>query len=194
MEFHKKDDMRRRAQFVVSRAYSSQDISGKAYADLKKCYLICILNYPLFKEDTKYYRDMMFRDEDGTPLTDDEIIIFIELSKIESLLKKPVEELTDLEMWMIFFRYATDKSKRELLNKILEKEEGIEMALQILERMSLSEEERAGYEAVFIAELDECSARRALLMKVAKGLKEDGVPLATISKNIGLSLEEIEKL
>jgi len=213
MEFHKKDDFKRRSQFIISRAYSSQDISGKTFADLKKCYLICIMNYPLFKTDNKYYRDIMFRDENGVPLTDDEVIIFLELSKIESLLEKPVEKLTDIEKWMIFFRYATDKSKREMLNKILEKEEGIGMAVQILERMSLSEEERAGYEALLIAGLDERSAQRArenrlkeieeiaikeikesAIKEVARGFKNDNVPLHSISKNTGLSLEEIEAL
>jgi len=104
----------------------------------------------------------MFRDENGVALTDDEVIIFLELSKIEKLLTKPVDELSEIEMWMIFFRYATDKTKRELLNKILEKEEGIGMATAILQEISMSEQERMIYEAELIYELDQRSAQRAL--------------------------------
>jgi predicted transposase/invertase (TIGR01784 family) len=102
--------------------------------------------------------------------------------------------LTDIEKWMIFFRYATDKSKRDMLNKILEKEEGIGMAVQILERMSLSEEERAGYEAVLLAELDERSERRARDLEIARNFKNKNVPLTTIAESTGLSLEEVESL
>jgi len=193
MEFHKKDDFKRRSQFLVSRAYSSQDISGNTYADLKKCYLICIMNYPLFDDD-RYYRDIMFRDEHGTPLTDDEVIIFLELSKIKKLLNKPVDELSDIEMWMLFFRYVTDKSKRELLNKILEKKEGIGMAAQILKEMSMSEQERMIYEAELIYELDQRSAKRAVAIGIARKFKERNVPFDVIAESTGLRLAEVEAL
>jgi len=49
-------------------------------------------------------------------------IIFLELSKLEDLLAKPVDTLTDIECWPMFFKYVTDKSKRDLLNKITKKE------------------------------------------------------------------------
>lgn len=201
MEFYKKDDFKRRSQFIISRAYSSQDISGKSFAELKKCYLICIMNYSVFEDDTEYYRNIMFRDEHGTPLTDDENIIFLELSKIDHLIEKPVDALTDIEMWMIFFRFATDKNKRELINKILIKEEGINMAVQILEKMSLSEEERAYYEAELIQGLDERTTQRALenerksvAREIARNFKLNSVPLTTIAKSTGLPLEEVQSL
>jgi hypothetical protein len=61
-------------------------------------------------------------------LSDDETIIFLELPKIDQLLAKPVDEMTAVEMWAIFFRYVTDKSKRNILRKIINREEGIGMA------------------------------------------------------------------
>ena len=52
----KKDDFKKRSQFIISKAYASQDISGKTYADLKRCYLICIVDYTLF-DGKEYFRE-----------------------------------------------------------------------------------------------------------------------------------------
>ena len=41
---------KKRAQFIISKAYSSQEISGEEYDKLQKCYLICIINFTLLKD------------------------------------------------------------------------------------------------------------------------------------------------
>ena len=137
----------------------------------------------------------MFRDAKGNPITDDQTIVFLELSKIAGLLKKPVAELTDLECWLLFFKYVTDKSKRDILNKILEREAGVMMAAQILETISKDERERAIYEAQWLYELDQQSERISAIRErnreIAKGLKKDGFPLDAISRNTGVSMEEL---
>jgi predicted transposase/invertase (TIGR01784 family) len=45
-------------------------------------------------------------------------------------------------MWAIFFKYAKNIEKRELINKILKKQGGISMAAQALLQVSRSEKER----------------------------------------------------
>ncbi|MCL2358031.1 MAG: Rpn family recombination-promoting nuclease/putative transposase, partial [Defluviitaleaceae bacterium] len=126
------------------------------------------------------------------------IIIFLELSKIEKLLKKPVAELTDIECWLLFFKYAADKSKRDILNKIIEKEEGVNMATQILMTVSKEERERALHFSQFIYELDQrsekASALKAKEIEIAKKLKLRNIPLDAISEDTGLSLEEVMAL
>ena len=161
IEWGRKDNFKKRSQFIISKAYSNQDISGKTYDELKRCYLICILDHTLFPEDEEYFRDGMFRDAKGNPITDDQIIIFLELSKTEKLLTKPVEELTGIECWLIFYKYITDTTKRDVLNKIIEREEGINMATQILQTISKDERERAHYESQLIQELDQRSAEKS---------------------------------
>lgn len=198
IEFNKKDNFKKRSQFIISKAYSSQEISGKTYGDLKRCYLICIVDFILFDDEKDYYRDGMFRDAKGNPITDDQIIIFLELTKIYDLLNKPVEELTNLECWLLFFKYITDKSKRDIMSKIFEREEGVLMAAQILETISRDEKERAIYEAQWLYEMDQqselISAERRAKREVAKGLKRDGFPLDAIAKNTGIPMEELIKL
>jgi len=86
MQLSGEKSFKKRAQFVISKAYSSQDISGEKYSALKKCYLICILNFKLLDELAGLVTDYMFRDKDGRELTDDETILFIQLPKVDEIL------------------------------------------------------------------------------------------------------------
>jgi predicted transposase/invertase (TIGR01784 family) len=157
MQFFDKHDFKKRSQFVISKAYVNQDISGQNYNALKKCYLIAIVNFNLFDDKDIYASEFRFRDKKGVNLTDDETILFLELTKINKLLKKPVEELTDLELWLIFFKYAANHKRREKLNEIIKKKEGIAVALSLLTEISSSVEERIQYENELLFELDENS-------------------------------------
>jgi len=199
IEWGKKDNFKKRGQFIISKAYSSQDINSKTYDDLKRCYLICIVDYTLFEDDNEYFRDAMFRDAKGTPITDGQTIIFLELSKIESLLTKPMDQITDIECWLLFFKYATDKSKRDILSKIMEKEEGVNMAARTLLTISKDEQERLAYESQMIYELDQrsekASAERSGVLlgkrEVAMKLKQKNIPMDVISESTGFSVEEL---
>lgn len=218
VEFRNRGNFKKRGQFLISKAYSSQSLSGKTYADLKKCCFIGILGFTLFPDSEDYYHNYMYRNIHGVPLTDDHNIIFVELTKIAGLLKKPVEELTDAECWALFFRYAADKNNRDVINKILEKKEGIRMAGQILEAISQDEMERMIQDARLIHEVDQRSDREEArregwqagrqegiqtgkqvgwqegVIQIAKNLKASGLPLELISQNTGISIEELAAL
>jgi hypothetical protein len=45
--------------------------------------------------------------------------------------------------WAVFFRYITDTTKRQTINQIVEVEEGIAMACQVLRTVSRDKAERA---------------------------------------------------
>jgi predicted transposase YdaD len=47
------------------------------------------------------------------------------------------------EYWAVYFRYLTDKTKRQKINEIMEREEGIAMATKVLMEISKDEVERA---------------------------------------------------
>ncbi|MDR0669051.1 MAG: hypothetical protein LBF95_03120, partial [Treponema sp.] len=70
-------------------------------------------------------------------------IITVELSKVEGVAGKPVGVMSGAEKWGIFFRYITDKTKRERINEVVASEEGIGMASEVLMKLSRDEEERA---------------------------------------------------
>jgi hypothetical protein len=68
----------------------------------------------------------------------------VELGKVGRLLKgKPPEEMTPVERWAIFMRYSTDVTKRDLMNRILFLEGGINMAANVLVTITKDDVERA---------------------------------------------------
>jgi predicted transposase/invertase (TIGR01784 family) len=218
MQINSEVDFKKRTHFIISKAYASQPIAGLGYWALKKCYLICVTNFILLDNKSDFVNDYRYRDNTGNDLSDDETIVFIELPKIDKILDKPVGEMTNLEMWAIFFRYVTDKSKREILNSIINRKEGIEMAAKVLDEISKSEQERIQYESELIFDLDErsrlYSARKEGLQKgkqeglqegkqegkqeglleAAKNFLKIGIPIEQISEGTGLSISEIESL
>jgi flagellar biosynthesis/type III secretory pathway protein FliH len=67
----------------------------------------------------------------------------VELSKLDQIVKKPVNEMTDLEKWALFFQYADRPKYREKLNKVIETKEALQMAGELLLSVSQDERERA---------------------------------------------------
>jgi flagellar biosynthesis/type III secretory pathway protein FliH len=70
-------------------------------------------------------------------------IITLELSKLGGIVEKPASEMTKSEEWAVFFRYLTDKTRRQKINEIIENEEGIKMANEVLMTITRDEVERA---------------------------------------------------
>jgi predicted transposase/invertase (TIGR01784 family) len=206
MQLSSQSGFKKRSQYIISKAYTSQNLAGLDYTDLKKCYLVCVTNFVLWENKSDFISDYRYRDNKGVDLSDDETIIFIELPKIDRVLNKPVSEMTNIEMWAVFFRYVTDKSKREILNQIIGRKAGIEMAAQVLTEISKDERERVQYESELIFDLDYRtgmnSARREGetmgedkgIRKVARNLLIMGLPLEQISTGTGLPVDEIKKL
>jgi predicted transposase/invertase (TIGR01784 family) len=133
-------------------------------------------------------------------------IITLELSKLEGVAEKPVVVMSRPEYWGVFFRYLTDKGMRGKINEILEREEGIAMAGEVLMRMSRDEEERARlmseYKYVVDTQSKVVHARREGIqegaqkkaVEVARKLKSRGVAAEQIAEDTGLSLQQIEGL
>ena len=67
----------------------------------------------------------------------------IELNKLGDILEKQTDEMTPLEMWLIFLRYADDIKKRDIVNKILDIRGAITMAANVLSSISQDEHMRA---------------------------------------------------
>jgi len=214
-------DFKKRAQHIMSKIYASQEISGSDYDKLEKCYLICITNFNIIKETNDYFKDYRYRDRQGNDLTDHQTIVFFDLSKIDDTLSKNVDDMTNSEKWAIFLKYVSDDSKRNILNKILEREEGIRMATNILLQVSKDEEARAYYESELRFQLDQNSRfnhakregiaegraegkkeaeNKALKEKTSRDIKlikkmlKRGDTIAEIADFLEMTVEEVEKL
>ena len=70
-------------------------------------------------------------------------VISAAIERTNDTLNKPVDELTQLEMWSLFFRFAPDPKRRDLVNEIIETKKEVDMAAKLLQEISQDERERA---------------------------------------------------
>jgi predicted transposase/invertase (TIGR01784 family) len=172
--------------------------------------------YTIFPGDDRFFRTGRMRDEAGNVLTDDITMAFVELAKAARLAKKPVGELSPLEMWSIFFGYANRPRYRKVIREIFERRKEVDMAGTLLKSISKDEQERAIFRSRRMAQTDRESdrvtaekrgekrgvelerkrgekQRDAERRKTVRVLKSEGVPVDLISKATGMTPEEITK-
>ena len=160
MCFHPKPSEPVRLEFYLAKLFSGQEIkgAGKGYKDLKRAYQIAILARERFFMDEEFYHNFEYYDpHNRVSLNGRSRIITLELSKLKKIVEKPAGEMNKSEKWAVYFQYLTDRSKRSIINEIVELEEGIAMASSVLIKVSRDEEERARIMREEKTELDRIS-------------------------------------
>ena len=184
--------------YYVTSLHASQDSKGRRYKDLAKTYQIVFCNYTVYADKTDYITRGSFRDENGIQISDQANVVIIELSKLDSLLNKPIYELTALDAWSLFFKYADEPKHRDFLNQIISEREAIAVATDVLLSISRDEDERASYLTRRKNETDRVSeiltAEHRAMLRAARTLKNKQISFEIIAESTGLSLAEIEKL
>jgi predicted transposase/invertase (TIGR01784 family) len=135
-----------RLEYHAGKLFTAQDIRGadKTFDDLKPAYQIAFLVRGRFFADEGFFHSFEYYDpERSVPLNGRSRIITLELAKLDKVIEKPAGEMSGQEHWAVFFRYLTDKGKRRKINEIMEYEEGIKMASEVLLTISRDEIERA---------------------------------------------------
>jgi predicted transposase/invertase (TIGR01784 family) len=212
------ENIRSRSVFNLCSLHASQPGRGVRYGSLMRSFQIIFCNYTVFPERDGYTSRFSFRAEDGGELSDAVNIIFIELTKLTGLLKKPADEMSPGDMWPIFFKYADNPKYRKLIDELASKKEEINMAARLLASISKDEKERAHYlsRKMFRMDLEhsmavsrdegraegfrdgEAIGRRdgkvEGKIEVAKNLLLAGLAPADIVRATGLPAAEIEKL
>ena len=206
-----------RLEFYAGKLFTGQDIRGseKTFDDLQQSYQIAILAKERFFPDEAFFHTFEYYDSiRRMSLNGRSRIITLELSKLEKVIEKPIKEMDLHEYWGVYFRYLTDKTKREKINEIIEREEGIAMASEVLMTISKDEVERARLMSEYKYELDTQSrivhAKRegrregrqegkvegetTKAFAIAANLISMKLPLETIITATGLTREEIENL
>jgi predicted transposase/invertase (TIGR01784 family) len=108
-----------------------------------KTYQVTFCTYTVFPMRESFFNEFSLRNEDGEPLSDAVSVVFVELSKLEKILRKPIEEMSSMEKWAIFLQYADKPEQRKLVEQIAESKGEIKMALNTLIHVSQDERERA---------------------------------------------------
>ncbi|MCL2814337.1 MAG: Rpn family recombination-promoting nuclease/putative transposase [Oscillospiraceae bacterium] len=192
--------------------HSSQSSKGqRRYDRLARSYQITFCSYTVFPNRSGYVNPYSMRhDLDNELLHDAVRVVFVELSKLEEILLKPVETMTDLEKFAVFFQYAPSQEHRGIVNKIIESEEVLKVAGSLLMNISQDERERAIFRSrrKFQTDMDsnlataeargeakgEARGENKKAFEVARNALRKKMTVEDIIDLTGLTREEIEGL
>lgn len=196
-------NLRARSIYNLCDLHSSQSSKGLAYDKLARSYQVMFCGYTIFPQRQDFINAFSMRHDTDNGLLHDAVhAVFIELSKLNDVLKKPVEQMTDMERIAVFLRYAENQEYREIVNEVIETKEGLAVAGELLMSISKNEKELAIYRNRKIAQADQESNRVTLIhnaetakaLLIARNLLKMNIPIEQIIEATGLTREEIEGL
>jgi len=188
--------------YYLTDLHSTQKSKSVEYSDLVRTYQITFIKHNIFSHKG-YFTNTSLRTPDGTQISDQIHLIFIELNKLDDIINKNVEDMTSVEEWSVFLGYSGNPGKRELINKILAKKEALGMAGTVLAEISKDQHERAKRRSQRKYETDiqnnylvgKREGKAEANIETAKNLKKAGILTnAQIAEATTLSLEKIEQL
>jgi predicted transposase/invertase (TIGR01784 family) len=199
------DNQRTNHKIVKSRAvyhlcdlHSGQSGRNIRYDKLMRSFQITFCGYTVFSEREDFISRFSLRDENGVELSDAVGIIFVELTKLGGVMKKPVKTMIGEEFWALFLAIGSDPAHGDLLKKMIAARREIGMAVELLQTISRDENERARFRARRKFQMDmEHSlivARDEAMLTVAKNMITDSEPLEKIIRYTGLNHAELESL
>jgi len=225
MAFNPNTNEQVRLEYHTARLFVGQGLHGqdKTYDDLKETYQIAILAKERFFPDENFAHNFLYYDPDNrVSLGGRTRIITVELVKTGPVVDKPIEEMTNAELWAVFFQYLTDEEKRGKIIEIINREEAIAMALDTLANITQDEVEYARLCNLIKSELDYQSGmvgakreglaegftkghdeglmeglakgRNEASLEIARNLKKMGLPITQIADGTGLPIETITQL
>jgi predicted transposase/invertase (TIGR01784 family) len=101
------NNLRARSIYNLCDLHSSQPSKGKSYDKLIRTYQVMFCNYNVFPDRPGFINTFSMRhDEDNGLLHNSVQAMFVELTKLDEVLKKPVEQMTNMEMFSVFLKYA----------------------------------------------------------------------------------------
>ncbi len=198
------NNLKGKSVYYLCDLHSSQSSKGvKRYDKLARTYQVTFCSYTVFPDRERYVNSFSMRhDEDNELLSDAIHVVYVELSKLEEIIEKSVSDMTDLEKWSVFLQYADIPAQRDIVNKVIESKEVLQMAGNLLMSISQDERERAVFRSRRMYQTDRESdlataedrgeQRRA--MAIARNLLGINLPIDQIVATTGLTREEVARL
>ena len=197
-------NLKGKSVYYLCGLHSSQPAKGiRRYDALARTYQVTFCSYTVFPKRKSYLNYFSLRhDEDNELLCDAVQVVYVELSKLQEIMKKSVGDMTDLEKWAIFFRYADEPAHRETVNKVIASKEVLQMAGNLLMSISQDERERAVFRSRRMYQTDQQSniataedrGKAIRSIEIARNALQMKIPVADIAKLTGLTHEEVERL
>jgi hypothetical protein len=126
-----------RMEWFLHRLHTSQNIKGDPdFANLRRTYQISFWGHGRYHDSHPFHRFSYHDSEHGTDFGGLTNLYVVELEKVAELAGKPSEDLRSEECWGLFLRFYHEREKRGLIDKLVEREEGIAMAVQVMNGFS----------------------------------------------------------
>ena len=146
---YRNDQVKRSIYYAASLTHNALT-SGDQYAILPHVYQIQFMDFTVVRDDRRLHHTYLFKErEDNTELSDIVQIHYIELPKIAESLRKPADELSELEFWVMLIMAHEKPKARRLLSTLAARKEEMDMARALLDTMSRDRQEwenQFGYE------------------------------------------------
>jgi len=195
--------LRARSIYNLCALHSAQDSRGVEYNLLKRTYQVMFCAFPVFNGHSELiYRFSMRHDTENWLLHNAIQSVFVDLTKLDEVIKKPAERMTDMEMFSVFLRYADNPDYRDIVNRVIEKKEEIAVAAEVLMSVSKDENEWAILHSRKMAQMDyesylltaKRTGRTEGIISVARNALMKGMSIADIADITGLTCTEIENI
>lgn len=208
----KHQNLKGKSIYYLCDLHSAQPSKGvRRYDKLARTYQVTFCSYTVFHDREEYVNSFSMRhDEDNELLSDAIHVVYVELSKLQETMKKSVDDMTDLEKWAVFFRYASEPTYRETVNEVIASKEVLQMAGDLLMSISQDERERAVFRSRRMYQTDQQSniataedrgkkigigiGEKNRSIEIARNLLKINLPLDQIVMATGLTSEEVNRL
>ena len=199
---YQEDQVKRSVYYAAALTHNSLS-SGDQYDRLPAIYQIQFVDFKIVN-DTRLHHTYIYREkDDGEVLSDIVQIHYIELPKINDILKKQPKDLSEIEFWAMLIMSHEEPKVWEMLSGLTARQEEMKMAQTLLNTMSRDQQEwenQYGYERF----VHDCISREksAYSRGEKKGIQQ-GIQLGASQKAIedalnalkmNLSLEQVSKI
>ena len=133
--YNREYDYGKRAEYHVSRLETTYLRKGDGWEKAPAVYQITVMDFAYDKQDSNVVGRYAMRKRNGHELAGLLNIIFIELPKIAAK-ERDISKNTALENWALFFKYVDNPRKRDIIQRITEKEAGLMAAQEALTTIS----------------------------------------------------------
>jgi predicted transposase/invertase (TIGR01784 family) len=136
-------NLRCRMIYNMCELHASQSAKGKQYSKLVRTYQITFANYETTPEKHKMVEWYSMRNDENKLLSDHINAILIDLTFATEIAKKSVDEMTNEEMWVLFFAQAHNPKYSGKIDEIRKVKKGVNIMYQSLTNISSNPDERA---------------------------------------------------
>jgi predicted transposase/invertase (TIGR01784 family) len=129
--------------YYLTDLHSSQKSKGVLYCNLVRTYQVTFCVHRVFPQWPDFVSRFSLRRSNGEQVSDQINMVVVEMGKLGERLNVPVESLSWLEAWSLFFNFVDKPAYRGLINNLITSKKELNMATELLMEISKDDRERA---------------------------------------------------